>query len=501
MDGIGAPCSTVASTGGGRGLDRTAPGSAGAATPRRSAFYTRRMQREVVITGIGAVSAAGIGADAMWRTLDAGETAIGPVSLFDASGFPTRLAGEIADLRARDFVPRSYRKATKVMARDTEIAVVAAQLAIADAGLASRGSGETGEAATPADATPITPDRTGCQIGAGLLSAEINELTAALTTSTTDGVFDARKWGSGEGGEAAMNNLPPLWMLKYLPNMLACHVTIIHGTEGPSNTITCAESSGILSMGEAARVIERNDADACFAGGCESKLNPLGMARLTFAKRIAPTGDETDARAFARPYDPSSGGGLPGEGGAILMLEAGETARARDPEGIYAVLAGFGAGHSGAPIFPGVFDAEPGADLVDTGLRRAIRAALDDAGITPDEVDAIVPGALGVPTADTGERNALREVFGERLGSIETITVSPALGVSAAGHGALLVAAGAMAIRRQRLPARIHTGRAPEMLVGARAGGDASLHTVLVCTPSLGGQVGAVVLRSAGSSA
>ena len=469
-------------------------------------FYTRLMQRDVVITGIGAVSAAGIGADAFWTALDAGAVKAGPMAQLDASGFPCRLGGEIPGLKARDFVPKNYRKATKVMARDTEIAVVAAQLAIADAGLSSRGSGETASSTTGDDAHAIDPSRTGCQIGAGLLSAEVNELTAALATSTDDtGVFDLKRWGgngAGSGvGQNAMGNLPPLWMLKYLPNMLACHVTIIHGAEGPSNTITCAESSGILCVGEASRVIERGDADVCFAGGVESKINPLGLLRLTFAKRLAETGTSEDGGAFALPYAEASTGGLPGEGGAILMVESRAHAASRGAE-IYAQVAGFGAGHSGVPIFPGVFGEDPGRDHTDAGLLRAVRAALDDAGVSPDQIDAIVPGALCVRAADTGEHNALRAVFGDRLPSIETITVAPNIGVTTAGHGALLLAAGALAIRHQRLPARVHAGGAPsDFCVGSAAGRDALLHNVLVCTPSLGGQVGAIVLRRAGGDA
>ena len=452
------------------------------------------------------MSAAGLGSGALWEALDAGEIKVGQLESLDASGFPCSLGGEVKDVKARDYVPKSYRKATKVMARDTEIAVIAAQLAIADAGLASRGSGETGASATEDDAHALTPGRTGCQIGAGLLSAEVNELTAALSTSTDpDGRFDLRRWGgnsSGDGGgENAMGNLPPLWMLKYLPNMLACHVTIIHGAEGPSNTITCAESSGILCVGEASRVIERGDADVCFAGGAESKLNPLGLLRLTFAKRLATTGDAAAASGFALPYADSSTGGLPGEGGAILLVESKEHAESRGA-GIYAGVAGFGAGHSGVPMFPGVFDGDQPAAHADQGLVRAIQAALDDAAITPDQIDAIVPGALGVPSADSGELNALRTVFGDRLGEIETITLAPNIGVTAAGHGALLLSVGAEAVRRQQLPARLHAGEAPEgFRIGACAARDAALHNVLVCTPSLGGQVGAIVLRRAGDHA
>jgi 3-oxoacyl-[acyl-carrier-protein] synthase II len=458
------------------------------------------MDRTVVITGLGVVSAAGIGAEAAWEALETGRSGLGPISAFDAGGFPCRLAGEVGGLSAKDYVPKTYRKATKVMARDSELAVAAAQLAIADAGLRSRGSDTSAESATPAGNPAIDPDRTGCQIGAGLLTAELNELTQALDTSrAADGTsFDVNAWGTEDGGASAMNNLPPLWMLKYLPNMLACHVTIIHGTEGPSNTITCGESSGILCTGEGARVIERGDADACFTGGGESKINPMGMLRLTIARRIAETGDARDGADVVRPYDADAAGGVPSESATVLMIE--EAAAAAERRGgtapdAYAEIAGFGAGQTGLPIFPGLFDDDPGEGLVDTGLRRAVRAALDDAGVSPDEVDAIVPGALGIPTADRGEANALAEVFGDRLGEIETITVTPVLGNSNAGHGALLTAVGAMAIRKQRLPARVHAGAPRALRAGPAPARDADLRIILVCTPSMGGQVGALVLR------
>lgn len=453
------------------------------------------MDRRVVITGVGVVSAAGVGADRAWEALEAGRSCLGPVRAFDASGFDCRLGGEADGLDAREFVPKSYRKFIKVMARDTELAVAAAQLAVHDAGLSSRGSAETTRLPTAAGNPALDSDRTGCQIGAGLIAAELDELTGALATSRGESGFDVRRWGTAEGGAGAMNNLPPLWMLKYLPNMLACHVTIIHGAEGPSNTITCAESSGVLSLGESSRVIERGDADACFSGGAESKLNPLGYLRLGLSRRASPTGDATDGGAVVRPYDPSARGCVPGEGGAILMLEDGDRARERGPGRVYAEVAGFGAGHSGGSIFPGLFDEDPGEGFVDTGLRRAIRAAMDDARVTPDAIDALVPGALGIPAADRGELNALREVFGPRLPEIETITITPVLGNASAGHGALLAAVGAMAIRRQRLPARIHAGSAAGIRVGAAPARGARLNNILVCTPSFGGQVGALVLR------
>ncbi|MEX0875821.1 MAG: beta-ketoacyl synthase N-terminal-like domain-containing protein, partial [Phycisphaerales bacterium] len=299
-----------------------------------------------VITGLGPVCAIGVGIEDFWEALLSGQTALGPIRSFDAGGFRSKLAGEVHDLSIRDFVPKSYRKATKVMARDTELAVIAARLAAADAGLLTRGS-EEGE-----QGHRIDHARTGCQIGAGLIAAEAEELARAVVNATDeDGGFSLEKWGTEGVGEAGMNNLPPLWLLKYLPNMLACHVTIIHGLEGPSNTIMGAEASAILSIGESARVIERGNADICFTGGAESRINPLGLVRWDYAQRLAHTGEHTDGSAISRPYDPDSLGGIMGESGGMLVIEDPDHARNRGAR-IYAGIEGFGAAQTPRPIFP-----------------------------------------------------------------------------------------------------------------------------------------------------
>ena len=204
-------------------------------------------RRRVVITGLGPVSAHGLGIEPLWSALCEGRSALAPIRAFDARGFRAASGGELPEgFDVKDLVPKSYRKATKVMARDIEIAVGGALKAVTDAGLRTRG--------TDPDTQPtIPPDRFGCHIGAGLIAADLDELTAALATSKDRaGKFDPGHWG-----QQGMQELTPLWLLKYLPNMLACHVTIIHDCQGPSNTITCAEPSGALSIGESMRVIGR----------------------------------------------------------------------------------------------------------------------------------------------------------------------------------------------------------------------------------------------------
>lgn len=440
------------------------------------------MRRRVVITGLGAVTPFGVGAEALWEGLLQGASRLAPIEAFDASHFPSRLAGEVRDFRVRDLVPKSYRKAVKVMARDIELAVGAARQAALDAGVLTKGLIEEkggGEPTYPAG-------RVGCHIGAGLIAAETDELSSALATAKKDdGSFDIARWG--EGG---MANLQPLWLLKYLPNMLACHVTIIHDAQGPSNTITCSEASGALSVSESARVIERGDADLGFAGGAESKINPMGLLRMGFAGRLADTGDATDGAPFVRPFDPHAPGGLLGEAGGILMLEAQETAEQRGVTP-YAEIAGYGAGHS-----PRSQDATQRAE----GLVSAIEAAMRDAQTGPADIDAIVPHAAGIAGVDAEEAAALREVFGSRLGEIPLVTLTPNIGDTMAGGGGVQAIVAAMCLRRQALPARVHSGTVPaELQAGATPQRDARLRHVLVCTNALGGQNAALVLRATGA--
>ncbi len=468
----------------------------------------------IVITGLGCVSCFGAGHGALWSALVEGRSGIRRITRFDPSGFPSRVAGEIADLDAKNFVPKGYRKAVKVMARDSEIAVAAAKLAVEDAGIITKGNAEGAESAVGAEKSwTYAPGRMGCNIGAGLIAAELDEMAAAMVTArggssaecgvpsaagnselgtrhSALGTFSLRAWGGG-GAESStgqgMEALTPLWLLKYLPNMLACHVTIIHGAEGPSNTITCAEASGLLSIGESTRIIERGAADLCFSGAAESKLNPMGMLRLDFAGRLAATGDLEDGAGVVRPFDASANGGAVGEGGAIAILENAETAARRGAR-VYAEIVGFGGGHS---------DARYSAGEDDEGYRFAIENALEDAGVRAEEIDVIVPMGTGVPELDRPEMGALRRVFGARLGEIPLLTIQPNAGNCVAGVGGLQITAGALALKNQRLPARIHGGTpASGLLAGAAPSREAKLQYALLCCGSLGGQNAAVVLKS-----
>ncbi|MFG0257994.1 MAG: beta-ketoacyl-[acyl-carrier-protein] synthase family protein [Phycisphaerales bacterium JB043] len=429
------------------------------------------MSRDVAITGVGVVSAYGAGLDALWEGLCEGVTCIAPVESFDATGFACSLAAEVpSDFSARGFVPKSYRKAVKVMARDIEYAVAAAQEAACDAALVTRES---------EDQEPTYPlTRLGCQIGAGLIACEMPEIALAMSNaSDDDGSVDIRVWG-----ERGMQNLTPLWLLKYLPNMLACHVTIIHGARGPSNTITCSEASGLLSVGEASSVIRRGRADACFAGSAEAKINAMGLVRMQLAERLATC--DADATDVVRPYSPAASGSVLGDGGGLVILEDAHKARDRGAR-LYARVAGFGASHSSS--------SEPGHNA--RSLTDALEIALEDAGVNAGDVDAIVPLALGVGEIDSFERSAFESAFGDRLSGIPIVVLSPMIGYLCAGVGGVSLGVAAKCLLEQKLPAGVATGLGTSDLSVSDASQSASLDTIVVCNSSHGGQHAAVVLR------
>lgn len=439
------------------------------------------MDRSVVITGLGATTAFGVGVEPLWEGLLAGRSRLKRITRFDPSGFPCRLGGEAPDLSPRDFVPKSYRKAVKVMARDIQLAVASAKCAVEDAGLSTKGCPiEAGAEAT------YPAGRVGCHIGAGLIAAEVEELSGALATAVDEsGEFSLRKWGDAASG--GMGNLQPLWLLKYLPNMLACHVTIIHDARGPSNAITCAEASGLLCAGESMRVIQRNDADACFSGAAAGMVTPMGLLRMDLAGRLAPTRDEADGSRVLRPFDPQAPGQLLGEGGAIVILEEESKADERGAK-VYARLSGFGAGHAPRSDDP---------KARSRGLAGAIRSALADAELAPGAIDAIVPHASGVAPMDAEEAEGLRAVFGDRLAAVPLVTLTPNVGDMMAGHGAVALCAAAMCVRHQALPARLNSGApAAGLDAGPAEARDAAIEHILVCANALGGQNAAVVLSA-----
>jgi 3-oxoacyl-[acyl-carrier-protein] synthase II len=392
-------------------------------------------QRRVVVTGIGLVTPVGIGADPVFAALIDGRCGVGAIEAFDPSGFDSRIGGEIEPFKVRDYVPKSYRKSTKVMSRDIEIAVTAAYEAVTDAGLRTKCLIERGDAEDPPN---VDPTRFGANIGAGLICADLTELAGALSTATgDDGRLSLLKWGA-EG----MTNLTPLWLLKFLPNMLACHVTIVHDTQGASNTITCGEASSHLAIGEAYGTIQRGAADLCICGGAESKINPMGILRQSLLKRLCTDGNDSPTTA-CRPFDTERSGAVVGEGGGLLILEEYEHARARGAP-MYAEIVGFGAScniHSWSEPHP---EGE--------GITLAIERALNAADSKPDAVDLV--GAFGPGTVehDLSEAKGIRKALGSRGAEAPVLATCGAMGNNGAGTGAINLAIAILSMRNGSIP-------------------------------------------------
>ena len=399
-------------------------------------------KRRVVITGLGVATPIGIGIDAFWDALLRGECGLKRIAAFDPSGLPGQIGGELPAFQLGDYIPKSYRKSAKVMARDIMIAVVCAYHAVTHAKLATKCIIERGEQSGPPN---LDVTRFGANIGAGLICADLDELAGALATAAgASREFDIRKWG-----EEGMSNLTPLWLLKFLPNMLACHVTIVHDAQAPSNTITCGEASSHLAIGEAFRTVARGDADVCICGGAESKINPMSVARQTLCGRVS-TQDNHRPESGSRPFASDAGGMIPSEGGGLVILEALEHAQRRGAR-ILAELAGFGAA-SNIESWN-----QPSSDGRAPSL--ALQKAIADAKTGPREIDLAVPFGTGIPAYDAAEAAAWNRVFGERLAQMPALTTRGALGVNGAGSGAIDFSAMVMALSSSTLPPSLNTSR------------------------------------------
>lgn len=429
---------------------------------------------DVVITGFGAVTPLGLTTEQTWEGLCQGRCGIGPIESFDPAGFTCKIAGQAPGFKIRDYIPKSLRKTTKLMSRDIELAIVAAQQAFQSSGLITKALDE--------ENINIDPARTAITLGAGLISCDLVELAPAVAKSITNGKFDLRKWGK-DGLEA----VTPLWLLKYLPNMLACHIGIIHDLQGPSNTITCAEAAGQIAIGEAMQVIARGDADVALAGGGESKVNPIVMLRQCLIKRA--TENNTEPEKSCRPFDANASGSVFGEAAAMVILENAEIAKKRDAK-VYAQIAGFGQSNSLNPKYERL---EPDGK----GLQIAIEKAISQAGIKPDELDLIIPHGTAIAEDDKAEATALQNALGDAVENIPVLPTKSMLSNTGAAAGALDVVIAAIAMSKGKIPAAKNCDKKAEScrLNINTTEQNKEIRYALCCSYTYGGQTAAIVLK------
>jgi 3-oxoacyl-[acyl-carrier-protein] synthase II len=374
---------------------------------------------DVLITGLGIVSPIGIGRDAVWRCVESRRSGITAIDEFAKAGWLAPYGGQVVDFDAKEYV--KPRKSLKVMAHEIQFAFGAAELAAADAGL------EEGS---------FDPDRAGVVLGAGTMYCDLDELIDAYRACAGASGFDFSKWG-----DQAARQLFPLWMLKYLPNMPACHIGIRHDARGPTNTITHGDVSSLLALGEAADVIRRGQADVMFAGGTSSRLDISdllwhGGARL--AQTTAPP------ESICRPFDAKREGMVMGEGAALFVLENAQHAKRRGARALAKIV-----GVASRNQATGKKFAPPGE-----AIASALATALDQAHLNPADLSHINAHGASTSEDDPVEAAAIASV----LHQAEVPITAPKsyFGNLGAGSGAVELAISLLAAEHGLVPATLN---------------------------------------------
>lgn len=381
-------------------------------------------QRRVVVTGIGVISPVGIGIDAFWSSLMAGRSAIGPFRSTARWDVPSKLAAEVADFDVRPFLRQ--KKMLKVMSRDIQLGVSAAALAMQTAGLKRGG---------------VDPERLGVVFGTGQIPWTPDDLAEAAAQCAGEQLFDFDRWGRD-----GISQIYPLWLLRQLPNMPACHVAIDFDARGPNNTITSREASPLLALAEAVHVVRRQRADVMIVGACGSDLHPLDIARLNLTESLS---RQDDPERACRPFDRDRDGCVLGEGAAAFVIEDYERAHARGAE-IFGEILATTAGCDGKGYLNGAGG---------TGLVRAIEAALRNAGVDPREIGHINAHGKATRRDDVVEARAYHRVFGDLAERVPVTALKSYFGAFDAGAGAVELAGSLLALRHGQVPAtlRYHT--------------------------------------------
>ncbi|MBM4002212.1 MAG: beta-ketoacyl-[acyl-carrier-protein] synthase family protein [Planctomycetes bacterium] len=373
--------------------------------------------REVVVTGLGVVSPIGIGKVALWESFCTQRSGIRNVGSLLTTPLPLRFGAIIPDFDARQYV--QPRKSLKVMSREIQTGFAAAQLAIRDAQLPS-GS--------------VDPDRLGVVFGSEMLYCELDDLQPAYTACIHDGRFQYPDWGT-----KGLGQLYPLWMLKYLPNMVACHIGIANDARGPNNTILQGEVSSLLAMIEGARILQRGHADVMIVGGTGSRINVTALL-YRGDSNLSHRRDEPEKAS--RPFDAGRDGMVNGEGAGALVLETHNHALARGGP----ILARF----LGAGI--GFHPRGEDQPLSHQGISRSIQLAMREAKSAPDQVGFVKAHGVSTVVDDILEARAIQECLPE----VAVTAPKSFFGNLGAGGGAVEAVGAVMALQHDRIPVTLN---------------------------------------------
>jgi 3-oxoacyl-[acyl-carrier-protein] synthase II len=367
--------------------------------------------RRVVVTGLGLICPVGNTVQEGWANLVAGRSGIGPITRFDASAFACRFAGEVKGFDIESYIPG---KEARHMDTFIHYGLAASMQAVQDAGL------PTGEQLRPEQA-----ERIGCLVGSGIGGLPMIEHTHT----------DYRERGP--------RRISPFFVPASIINMISGHVSIQYGFKGPNLAIVTACTTGLHSIGQAARMIEYGDVDVMVAGGAESTVSPLGIGGFAAARALSTRNDSPETAS--RPWDKGRDGFVLGEGAGVLVLEEYEHAKARGAK-IYAEVAGFGmsadAFHMTAPD-------------VD-GPRRSMVAALRNAGVSADEVQYLNAHGTSTPLGDINETNAIKAAFGAHAPKVVVNSTKSMTGHLLGGAGGIESVFTVLALHHQVSPPTIN---------------------------------------------
>ncbi len=363
------------------------------------------MKKRVVVTGVGLVTPLGTGVDKTWDGITSGRSGIGPITRFNAEEFPVKIAGEVRDFQVEDFVDT---KLAKHLEPFVQYAVAAADMAMTDANFV----------VTEENSTRVGVI-TGCGMG-GLPAIEKYDQICR---------------------QRGPRKITPFFIPMVIPNMGAGHISIVHKIKGPNLTMTTACAAGTHAVGEAYRLVSSGVCDLVVTGGNESTICPLGVGGFNAMKALSKRNDEPERAS--RPFDRDRDGFIIAEGAGIILLEEYEHAKARGAK-IYAEMAGYGLSGDGYHV------AAPPED--GNGAVRSMRMALDDAEMSPADIDYINAHGTSTPLNDVVETRAIKEVFGEHAYRLAVSSTKSMIGHMLGAAGGVEAVFLALALHHQLMP-------------------------------------------------
>jgi len=383
------------------------------------------MTERIAITGLGMISACGIGADTFLENILQGNSGIGPIDLFPGDAPPGHIGGQCRDFNDSTIKKkylRPQRKSIKVMCRDIQLGVASANIAMEHSGL---------------ELNEEQRSRLGVEFGADLMLSPPDVIAKATFESRNEqGMPTDTIWG-----DKGIAQMEPLWLLKYLPNMPSCHISIHADARGPSNSLTLEETTGNMTIGESLRIIRRGQADAMIAGTTGTRLHIIKSINYTSLHELAdPAGlapEET-----LKPFDKNRRGEVVGEGACAMILEREELAKTREAN-IFGWILSVGSSCVRTPREGG----NPRQAIV-----NAIKMALKHAQVNPEQIGHINAHGCGAKDLDVAEAAAIHEVFGSLASTVPVTAIKPYFGNCGAGSGSLELAASLLAMKQGLVP-------------------------------------------------